>query len=89
VSLQTQLVDLEDGRQSTVVMLKVKNEEYDEHQGKCLGRATRCGVYPKSLTHAFLLELTNNVGNDENKILPLTQDLTMLHYTGYNEDDEV
>jgi hypothetical protein len=29
------------------------------------------------------------IGNDEAKILPLTRDLTLLHYTGFHEEDEV
>jgi len=34
VSIETKLVDVENGKQTTVVMLKIKNQEYDEHQGK-------------------------------------------------------
>jgi hypothetical protein len=34
VSIETKLVDVEAGKQTTVVMLKIKNQEYDEHQGK-------------------------------------------------------
>jgi hypothetical protein len=39
----------------------------------------------------FVGKLTNDIvlGNDANKMLPLTRDLTMLHYTGYHEDDEL
>lgn len=34
MSIETKLVDVENGKQTTVVMLKIKNQEYDEHQGK-------------------------------------------------------
>ena len=34
MSIETKLVDVEAGKQTTVVMLKIKNQEYDEHQGK-------------------------------------------------------
>ena len=32
--METKLVDLEDGKQSTVVLVRIKNEDYDPHQGK-------------------------------------------------------
>jgi hypothetical protein len=34
VNLGTDLIDLDDGKQSTVVLIKIRNLDYDAHQGK-------------------------------------------------------
>ncbi len=31
VSMNTDLVDMNDGKQSTIILVKIRNEEYDPH----------------------------------------------------------